>query len=123
MSAFDSLYAGAYPLFASVFRVLIAYARGESAAEIYAMTGLITNNQRLEYGASLTTESREFVFAVGDLLFDGSAFLPVRGDKIIETVNGAEAVYEVAAVGGLPAWEYETSDQTLVKVRGIRVNT
>jgi hypothetical protein len=99
MSAFDSLFSDG--IFVTAFGSPVTYGRGELEATVTAMDSLISTEARINVGASLAVDIREYVIAVSAL----TAFTePARGD-LITTSRGE--VWEVARVGQLPEWELD----------------
>lgn len=66
---------------------------------------------------------RDYLLLAADLL-DGNddAFLPKRGDRVSETLNGATVVFEVVPRDGEPAWRWSDRQRTKVRVHTRRVN-
>lgn len=66
----------------------------------------------------LRVESRDYLITTADLMLDGSATLPQRGDCIRETQGSLVFVYEVMAPGNEPPWRYSDPYR-----RALRIHT
>ena len=75
-----------------------------------AMDSVISTEARLEMGASLAVDLREFVILCEDLI---DFTTPERGD-LIETER--VEVWEVSRVGQMPEWEYD-ADRNYYRIR------
>jgi len=115
MSAFDSLFSNA--VFAPAFGASVTYSRGASEAAFTAMDSKISTDRLMEYGASLTTESREFIFLVSDLELGGVAVEPEPGDRITDALA---SVWEVREIGQAPCWEFD-ADRNYYRVRTVLI--
>lgn len=115
MSAFDSLFSNA--VFVPSFGASVTYARGASEAAFTAMDSKISTDRLMEYGASLASESREFVFLISDLAFDDVATEPAEGDRI---TDANDAVWELREIGQAPCWEFD-ADRNYYRVRTVLV--
>jgi len=96
----------------------VTYCRGEESVEVRATIGRTVFETADAYGVVEHSESRDFLIQAADLVFDGQAVLPERGDRIRETQDGKTFVYEVMAPGQEP--HYRFSD---VYRRTLRIHT
>lgn len=64
---------------------------------------------------------RDYLFAVADLVSPQGAFLPRKGDRVHETLNGVGHVFEVTPRDGEPAWRYSDRQRTDVRLHTKRV--
>lgn len=113
MSAFDSLFSN--EVFETAFGATFVYSRGSTDSTITAMDSRISNELQMEYGASLVTESKEFVIKLSSISED--FMLPERGDTITD-VNGA--VWEVSKIGSAPDWEFD-NDREYIRIRAVLI--
>ena len=84
----------------------VSYARGASTVEVQATIGRTEFEQADEYGIVHKTESRDYLIRTADLVLDGQATLPKRGDQIRETDGETTFVYEVLSPGDEPVFRY-----------------
>ena len=111
MSAFDSAFSNA--AFADYFSAPVVYRRGAEEISIDAMDSIISTEARLEFGASLAIDAREFVILISEMQDDFVE--PERGDEIeLETGD----IYEVSRVGQMPEWEYD-ADRSYFRIRAL----
>ena len=94
----------------------VTYARGEDTVEIAATVGRTEFLVAGDDGSQFAVESRDYVFTAEDLVLDETVTLPERGDRITDTVAGAEHVYEVMAPGGLQHFRLSGPDNNLCRV-------
>ena len=96
----------------------VTYCRGEQSVEVQATVGRTVFDTADAYGVVERSESRDFLVTAADLVLDGQAVLPERGDRIREAQDGKTYVYEVMAPGKEP--HYRFSD---VYRRTLRIHT
>jgi len=84
----------------------VTYVRGSSSVELSATIGRTVFELRDDYGGIEKTEARDYIVRAEDLILDGSAVLPERGDEIRETDGAKTCVYEVMAPGKKPHWRW-----------------
>jgi hypothetical protein len=86
---------------------------GEQSVEVQATVGRTVFETADAYGVVERSESRDFLVTAADLVLDGQAVLPERGDRIRETQvatgdspgrDGKTFVYEVMAPGKESPW-------------------
>lgn len=76
-----------------------------------------------DYGASVRQISRDFLITASDLLLDGQATEPKRGDQIRETAGPVTHVYEVMGPGNdEPDWRYSDNERTTFRIHTKHVN-
>jgi hypothetical protein len=92
--------------------VNVAYKRGANTAQINATIGKSVFESNGQNGVTEQWESRDFIVKTDDLPYGQ----PVRGDMIVEELNGVAAFYEVAAPRGVPLFHYGDAFQQLVRV-------
>lgn len=80
----------------------VIYQRGEASVTLQATIGRTEHEVENGYGVLEKVETRDFIVRAEDLVLNGSAVLPKRGDRIIEP-HGADGeaalTYEVMAPG------------------------
>lgn len=65
---------------------------------------------------------RDYLIPVAALVTAaGDPFLPRRGDRLTEAINGAACVFEVTARDGEPPWRFSDLARTRVRVHTKRV--
>lgn len=77
----------------------VTYRRGEASVELQATIGRTEHEVENGYGVLQKVETRDFLVRAEDLVLNGSAVLPNRGDRIIESHGEAALTYEVMAPG------------------------
>jgi hypothetical protein len=112
LSAFDSLFSNS--AFLTAFSSPADYERGELTASVVVMDSIISNQQQLEYGASLVTEAKEFQILVSALSVFGE---PDRGDIITDS---AGIMWQVAGFGSLPDWQFD-ADINYYRIRTVKI--
>ena len=85
---------------------LVQYRRGDTTLDLLAAVGRTVFEVESATGVLERIESRDFLIAAVDLVFDGQVTVPQPGDQILETVGPATLVYEVMAPSKEPAWRY-----------------
>lgn len=84
---------------ASAAGVAITYHRGPSHVHVTAVVVELGPGLD-EYGAVLVDlVRRDYLITAADLLLDGVAVLPSRGDRVREIIAGKTEVYEVLPLG------------------------
>jgi hypothetical protein len=101
----------------------VEYVRGEQAVEILATVGKTTFEIDDGYGVLVRHESRDFLILAADLLIDGVAILPQRGDRIRETQGQRVFVYEVSAPGKEPCWRYSDPFRKTFRIHTKNIDT
>jgi hypothetical protein len=79
--------------------VEITYQRGNQSLTFPATKGRTSFEQVDANNVIAIIESRDFIVTAGRLVFAGQATNPNAGDRIIETRNGVQSIYEVNAFG------------------------
>ena len=92
--------------------VLCAYRRGANVSEVTATIGRSEFQSANQNGTIESWESRDFIIRTEALPFGQ----PIRGDVIVQELNGTATFFEVAAPSGLPVFHYADAAQTLVRV-------
>lgn len=88
----------------------ITYTRGAQTLSITAVPGNTRFSQTAQVGgASLIIGDRDYLVAVADLTWGE----PAEGDRITETINATESVFECMKPDtGEPAWRYSDEGRT-----------
>jgi len=84
----------------------VSYGRGASTVAVQATIGRTVFEQADEYGIVTKTETRDYLIRTADLVLNGLAVLPTRGDQIRETEGPTTFVYEVLSPGDEPVFRY-----------------
>jgi len=85
----------------------VTYQRGIDSVVVPATIGQTVFRFDSQDGATIRTVSRDFLIRAADLILNGLATEPQRGDRITETDGGKTFTYEVMSPGGNePAWRY-----------------
>ncbi len=72
-------------------------------------------------GASVVQADKCYLFAVADLYLGGANVLPVKGDRIIETIDGQDVTFELMNEKGRPVWEFNDHTRQILRWWGKRV--
>lgn len=72
-------------------------------------------------GAAVVFGDRDYLIPVDDLTSGGTAFEPIRGDRITETINGTATTFEVIAQLGEPEQRFSDQDRTVYRVHTKKV--
>ena len=89
----------------------VTYQRGASATDVTATIGRSQFQSANQAGVIEVWESRDYLISFDDLPFGE----PVRGDLVLEEVDGEVATYEVAAPRGIPVFHADAF-RTLARV-------
>lgn len=95
---------------------LVQYRRGDTRLDLLATVGRTVFEVDSGTGVLERIESRDFLIASVDLVFDGQVSVPQPGDQILETSGPATLVYEVMAPGREPAWRYSDPYRVTLRV-------
>jgi hypothetical protein len=57
-------------------------------------------------GAVIVTQSRDYLIDAAELAIADQRIIPIKGDRLIESVNGATLTYEVMGPGDEPVWRW-----------------
>jgi hypothetical protein len=95
---------------------LVQYRRGDTRLDLLATVGRTVFEVETGTGVLERIESRDFLIATVDLVFDGQMGVPQPGDQILETRGARTLVYEVMAPGKEPAWRYSDPYRVTLRV-------
>lgn len=84
----------------------IVYQRVTASVEVNASVGKTVFEVDNGFGILERIEARDYLIAANELILNGNAALPKRGDHIRETQEATIFVYEVLAPGKEPEWRY-----------------
>ena len=84
----------------------VTYSRAKDEVEVLATVGKTTFNIDSGSGVVESFESRDFIILAADLVLNGEAVTPERGDRISEVHDGQTFVYEVMGPGQEPCWRW-----------------
>ena len=101
----------------------VSYARGASTVAVQATVGRTEFEQADEYGIVHKTESRDYLIRTADLVLDGQATLPKRGDQIRETDGSTTVVYEVLSPGDEPVFRYSDPYRKALRIHTKHIAT
>ncbi|MCR4415293.1 MAG: hypothetical protein NUV77_23015 [Thermoguttaceae bacterium] len=102
---------------------VVVYQRGDSSVSLPATVGRTTFEVQGELGVVERTESRDFLVRAGDLVLDGAATLPQRGDRVREAAGDKVQVYEVMAPGQEPCWRYSDPYRKTLRIHTKQTDT
>lgn len=94
----------------------VVYERGVHSVEAAATIGRTVFEVADEAGFISRIESRDFIVRAADLVLNGAAVLPQRGDRVRETVGPRVFVYEVLSPAGEDVWRFSDPQRTDVRV-------
>jgi len=101
----------------------VVYQRGDESVEVLATVGRTVFETADAYGVVEHSESRDFLILAADLMLDGQAVLPQRGDRIRETQDGRTYVLEVMAPGKEPEWRWSDGYRQTLRIHTKQVAT
>lgn len=96
----------------------ITIARGATTATVTATIGRSVFEAADANGVVEAWESRDYLLPTADLPFGE----PQRFDRITETMNGAQCVYEVTSPRGVPLFHYADAFQEIVRIHTKRIS-
>jgi hypothetical protein len=67
-------------------------------------------------GVRMEWTDRDFLIQGADLVLSGSVTTPQRGDRVLDPLGGATAIFEVMAYGGEPPWRYSDPFGKLLRI-------
>ncbi len=95
----------------------VTYARGELSVAVSATVGSTLFQVDDGAGGTIRVTQRDFLIRCADLVLGGEEVLPQRGDRITETVQGRNVVWEVMGPGGgEPDWRYSLPDRSTLRI-------
>ena len=101
----------------------VTYVRGESSVEVLAAVGHTVFEVDDGTGVLEQYESRDFIVSASDLVIDGVAITPARGDRIREEQAGTVYVYEVMAPGRFPHAKFSDRSRRTLRIHTKLVDT
>lgn len=100
----------------------VVYRRGADEVSVQATIGRTLLKLDDGYGGvRMEWTDREFLIHADDLVLNGNAVLPERGDLIRETQGGKTFVYEVMAPGKEPAWRWSDVFRKVLRIHAKQV--
>ena len=100
----------------------VVYCRGQAEVEVLATAGRTTFEVESSTGVAERFESRDFIITAADLVLDGGAVVPERGDRIKETVGSLTLVYEVVGPGSEPCWRWSDPYRLAMRIHTKQVD-
>jgi hypothetical protein len=94
----------------------VSFMRGDRRAVVLATIGKTTFEVDDGYGVLVRSESRDFLVSADDLVVDGTAIMPQRGDRIQETQGAVTFTYEVTAPGKEPCWRWSDAFHKTLRI-------
>lgn len=82
---------------------------------LFAVNNPNAGAARVEWG------ERDYLILVASLVIGGVTVTPLKGDRITETIGGADVTFEIMSPSGEPAWRYSDVGRTLYRVHCKRV--
>lgn len=95
----------------------VEYRRGNATATVTAVVGRSVFESQDQSGVSETWESRDYIIKAID--FPHSE--PLRGDRIVETLDGVSVVFEVVSPRGVPLFHHGDPFHQTIRVHTSRV--
>lgn len=95
-----------------------AYRRGQNTAQIAATIGRSMFEAANQSGVVESWESRDFIIKTEELPYGE----PVRGDVIVEDVDGVATFYSVSSPRGVPVFHHADAFMQTVRIHTQRVD-
>ncbi len=96
----------------------VVYRRGEQSLDLVMIPGQTPFRFVDAQGSgSMRVVSRDWLVLREDLVLDGEAFEPARGDRIIETIKGVDHIWEVGSPADSDEPPFRNSDPEGVALR------
>lgn len=94
----------------------VVFVRGSTAIEVRATVASSVFDAQNQSGVLERWESRDYVVQTADLPFGH----PVRGDKIVETIDEVSTTFDVASPQGMPLWRYGDGFRKTVRIHTVQ---
>ena len=94
----------------------VTYSRADASVELAATVGRTEFEYIDAHGLVHRTESRDYLMRAEDLQLSGAATLPQAGDRIAETNDELEYVYEVMSGRDTPPYQWADCNKTTLRV-------
>ncbi len=104
----------------------ITYQRGALTSDpIDATVGRTVFESADQFGVIQKTESRDYLMLRTDLVLNGVVTLPQRGDRVRETQDDEQFVYEVVSPtgGGEPVFRYSDPYRKTLRIHTKHIDT
>ncbi len=98
----------------------VTYRRGAQQVVVKATLGRRDFESDSTEGR-LYIRANDFLIRAADLVLNGLATLPERGDQIDVDFGGQVATFEVLAQDGIPPWEYSDPFQHVMRIHTKKV--
>lgn len=95
-----------------------AYKRGQNTAQITATIGRSMFEAQNQSGVVESWESRDYILRTSELPYGE----PVRGDIIVEDVDGVATFYQVSSPRGVPVFHHGDAFMKTVRIHTQRVD-
>lgn len=100
----------------------VTYARGAFSVVLNATIGKTAFRQTDDYGVIRRYEMRDFIVQASDLVLNTETVLPEPGDKITQTENDIDYVYEVMSPGDEPHYRFSDAYMMVLRIHTKLVN-
>lgn len=97
----------------------VEYSRNGNDATIIATIGRSQFESANQSGVIENWESRDYLLSAGDLPFGE----PLRGDQLLEEINGELLVFEVSAPRGVPVFHFGDAFRSIVRIHTKAIET
>lgn len=118
----SSATAAAFTSLKAVAGVPITYQRGASSVSLTAVPASTTIEVADDEGAIIKSRIRDFLIRASELIIDGSAVLPERGDQIVETVGDYEYTREVLGPAGDQPFRFWDKGLTVFRIHTVLID-
>ena len=102
--------------------VTVTYHRGVDSVAVQATIGRTIFEVDDGMGILEKIESRDFLILTGDLIVNGQAAVPLRGDRIKEACGDKLYVYEVLAPGSQPHYRFSDPYRKTLRIHSKQVD-
>ncbi len=101
----------------------VEYRRGASSVTLSATLGASVLRITDGVGMRIERTDRDYIVKAADMLLDGVAVVPQRGDVIWDATDGTTKVYEVGSPPGDPLWRYSDAHGYLMRIHAKETGT
>ena len=104
----------------------VTYVRGDDSVEVQAAIGQTNFRFDDRFGATIRHVARDYLIRTSDLVINGQAIEPRRGDRIREVIGGQALEHEVMspnASGGEPEWRWSDPFGMTMRIHTKKVNS
>lgn len=94
----------------------VTYVRGSDSVSLTAVKGRSNHPVTLSDGSQEEVQSIDWIIRRADLVIDGVAVEPRRGDKIIQVLGDVTITHELLGDGGEGSWRYSDQFRTAFRI-------